>query len=141
MFKASIPEITDEELLKRYAKIKPVVTSEGKKYYLREFSLEELRNHSYLWDCSNDIRDEVPEGTLKEHKEYDFACLHTYGYHGLFKPSVAEVLSQIKDPECDFCKAFEIIEEPESAEDFYKDKLTSILFNNGFHVSTVRLYF
>ena len=61
----------------------------------------------------------------------DFVCLHRYGYYGLFKPSVGEVLSQIKEYDLPFIKAFEIIESPQTAADFHKDSFTSIAFDNG----------
>lgn len=70
----------------------------------------------------------------------DFYCLHSYGYYGLFKPTIKEVLSQISRYDLDFVKAFEAIEIPLTANDFYKNSFTSIAFENGYHVFTVRLY-
>lgn len=140
MFKVSIPKISDEEMMKRYEQIKPVITVNGKLHYLREFSLKEIRGISYLWNAEEDIREEVKEDELYVWEGHDFACLHGYGYPGFFKPSIGEVLSQLRDYEVPFIKAFEIIEEPQTASDFYKDKLTSIIFNEGYHISTVRLY-
>ena len=86
------------------------------------------------------MRDEVGKDELEVLEGRDFVCLHMYGYYGLFKPSVGEVLSQINEYDLPWVKAFEIIEKPETAEDFYKDSFTSIAFENGYHVSTVRLY-
>ncbi|MBR5227267.1 MAG: hypothetical protein IKV94_01340 [Clostridia bacterium] len=132
----SIPKITKEELLNRYEHIKPVVTVNGKLYYLREFTPKELSNLSYIWNISEDIREEVGEKELEILADKNFVCLHSYGYYGLFKPSIAEVLSQIKDYDIPFVSAFEIIESPKIS----KDSFSSIAFNNGYHVSTVRLY-
>lgn len=140
MFEVSIPKISDEEMMKRYKQIKPVITVNGKLHYLREFSLKEIRGNSYLWNAEEDIREEVKEDELYVWEGHDFACLHTYGYCGLFKPSIGEVLSQLIDYEVPCIKAFEIIEEPQTASDFYKDHLTSIIFKKRYHVSTVRLY-
>ena len=70
----------------------------------------------------------------------EFVCLHSYGYPGLFKPSIYEILAQIEEVDILMAQAFEIIDYPKVAEDFYKDSFTSIAFANGYHVSTVRLY-
>ena len=140
MFNVSIPKISDEELMKRYSHIKPVVNVKGKLHYLREFSLDEIKNNSYLWKKYEDVRDEVGKDELQIWSGHDFACLHTYGYPGLFKPSIGEVLSQIKDYDVNKVKAFEIIDYPKTKNDFYRNGLSTIIFDNGFHVSTVRLY-
>ena len=140
MFKMSIPEISDEEMKKRYEHIKPVITVNGKLHYLREFTFEELTGISYLWNRDEDVREEVKENELEVLEGRDFVCLHGYGYYGLFKPSIGEVLSQIKEYDIPLVKAFEIIESPETAADFHGDSFTSIAFDNGYNVSTVRLY-
>lgn len=140
MFNVSIPKISNAEIQKRYKLIKPVITVNGKLHYFREFSPKELSSYSYLWNISEDVRKEVGENELEILEGRDFICLHTYGYHGFFKPSIAEVLSQIKEHDIPLIKAFEIIESPQTSADFYKDSFTSIAFNQGYHVSTVRLY-
>ena len=85
-------------------------------------------------------QEEVGKNELEVWEGHDFVCLHTYGYYGIFKPSVGEVLAQIRERDVPIVKAFEIIESPQTADDFYKDSFTSIAFDNGYHVSTVRLY-
>lgn len=140
MFEVSIPKISDEEMMKRYKQIKPVITVNGKLHYFREFTLEELSGISYLWNRHEDVREEVGEDELEVLEGRDFVCLHSYRYYGFFKPSVGEVLFQIKEYDLPFIKAFEIIESPQTAADFHKDSFTSIAFDNGYHVSTVRLY-
>ena len=140
MFEVSIPKISDEEMMKRYEQIKPVITVNGKLHYFREFTLYELSGISYLWDRDKNVREEVGEDELEVLEGRDFVCLHGYGHYTLFKPSVGEVLSQIKESDLPFVKAFEIIESPQKASDFHKDSFTSIAFDNGYHVSTVRLY-
>ena len=140
MFEVSIPKISDEEMMKRYEQIKPVITVNGKLHYFREYTLEELSNMSYFFNRHEDVREEVGEDELEVLEGKDFVCLHSYGYYGLFKPSVGEVLSQIRKYDLPIIKAFEIIESPQTVADFHKDSFTSIAFNNGYHVSTVRLY-
>ena len=140
MFNVSIPEISDEELKKRYEQIKPVITVNGKLYYLRKFSFDELRSLNYIWNLDGDVRKKVGENRLKVLEDRDFICLHGYVYPGFFIPTIAEVLSQIKENDIPFVKAFEIIEKPQTSSDFYKNSFTAIAFDNGYHVSTVRLY-
>ena len=108
--------------------------------YFREYTLKELSSMSYLFNRNEDVREVVGEHELEVLEGRDFVCLHSYGYYGLFKPSIGEVLAQIKENDLPFAKAFEIIEGPQTAEDFYKNSFTSIAFDNGYHVSTVRLY-
>lgn len=95
MYNVSIPEITEEELKVRYKRIKPIVEIEGKKYLLREYTQEELREKSYIWDLEHDKRGEVNIDEYVPLVDYDFECIHKYGYYGFFKPSIAEVLAQI----------------------------------------------
>jgi len=130
--------IPKEEIVERYSRIKPVAKKDGKLYWLRPFDEGELFNISYLWD--DETEEQVQDGEIVPIPDKDFRCLHKYGYYGLFKPSVAEVLTQIDSKLLDTVVAFEIIDSPETAEDFYKDEFTSTAFNSGYHVSTVRLY-
>ena len=134
----SIPPISDEELMRRYLKIKPVAEIGDVKYWLRNYSISDMRNTSFFWTLVPDKREPVGE-SLSKHTHYDFQCLHTFGYHGFFKPSVAEVLAQIPE---DVLKqytidAFEIVARPTSCGDLsaYKKAM-----DQGFHVSVVRLY-
>ena len=140
MFKVSIPEISDDQLKKRYAQIKPIVdVGQDDKYWLKEFQFEELRTVAYTWDP--DRRGEpVGAHKLQPILDEDFACIIKYGYHGLFKPTIAEVLAQIDTPCIKLVRAFEIIEHPKSAEDFYKTPLHTAVFNASYHVAIVRLY-
>lgn len=137
MYNVSIPEITKEELLARYERIKPIVDIEGTKYFLREFTAEELSGQSYIWDKENDKREKVDMDLYIPMMEMDFECIHKYGYYAFFKPSIAEVLAQIPKHDVSFVNAFEIIEFPRTNEDFNKNK---IVFDSGFHISKVRLY-
>ena len=90
--KIEIPEINDKRLKELYQLLKPIVTIDEMKYLLREFTLQELRNQSYIWNRHEDKWDVIDPNKLETGD--DFLCLHTWGYYGLFKPSIAEVLSQ-----------------------------------------------
>ena len=138
MSEMHISWISREEIVERYSRIKPVAKKDGKLYWLRSFSEEELFDISYLWD--DETKNQVQDGEIVPIPDKDFRCLHKYGYYGLFKPSVAEVLTQIDSEILDIVVAFEIIDSPKTAEDFHRDKFTSTAFNSGYHVSIVRLY-
>lgn len=130
--------IKNDAIYARYHHIKPVVKKDGRLYWLRIFSYEELFDISYLWN--RETEKPVEEGEIVPIPGKDFRCLHKYGYYGLFKPSVAEVLTQIDPEVVDSVVAFEIIDSPKTNDDFYKDEFTTAAFNSGYHVSTVRLY-
>lgn len=133
--KLEIPEIDDKRLKELYQLLKPIVTIDEMKYLLREFTLQELRNQSYIWNRHEDKRDVVDPNKLETVD--DFLCLHTWGYYGLFKPSIAEVLSQVPENVIEQANTFEIIESPETREDVFKYKE---VIDNGFHLSKVRAY-
>ena len=133
--KLEIPEIDDKRLKELYHLLKPIVTIDEMKYLLREFTLQELRNQSYIWNRHEDKRDIVDSSRLETVD--DFLCLHTFGYYGLFKPSIAEVLSQAPESVIEQANTFEIIESPETREDVFKYKE---VIDNGFHLSKVRAY-
>lgn len=133
--KLEIPEIDDKRLKELYHLLKPIVTIDEMKYLLREFTLQELRNQSYIWNRHEDKRDIIDPNKLETVD--DFLCLHTWGYYGLFKPSIAEVLSQAPESVIEQANTFEIIESPETREDVFKYKE---VIDNGFHLSKVRAY-
>ena len=133
--KLEIPEINDKRLKELYQLLKPIVTIDEMKYLLREFTLQELRNQSYIWNRHEDKRDIIDPNKLETVD--DFLCLHTWGYYGLFKPSIAEVLSQAPESVIEQANTFEIIESPETREDVFKYKE---VIDNGFHLSKVRAY-
>lgn len=133
--KLEIPEIDDKRLKELYHLLKPIVTIDEMKYLLREFTLQELRNQSYIWNRDEDKRDIIDLSRLETVD--DFLCLHTWGYYGLFKPSIAEVLSQAPENVIAEANTFEIIESPETREDVFKYKE---VIDNGFHLSKVRAY-
>ena len=133
--KLIIPEINDERLLALYGFLKPIVTIDNVKYTLREFTEHELRHITYTWNRAEDKRDIVDTNSLEIVE--DFLCLHKYGYYGLFKPSIAEVLSQTPIDSIRYANLFEIVEQPETREDVFRYKS---VVDNGFHLSKVRTY-
>ena len=133
--KLVMPKVDDKKLAELYKTLKPIVTIDEVKYFLKEFTFEELRNQSYIWNRHEDIRDVVDPNRLETVE--DFLCLHEYGYYGLFKPSIAEVLSQVPEKTIEEANAFEIIELPKTRRDIFK---YPEVIDNGFHLSRVRSY-
>lgn len=136
MYNVSIPEISKEELLARYKRIKPIVEIEGENYFLREFTESELTDISYIWNKNENKREPV-NMDLFVPRGKNFECIHAYGHPALFKPSIAEVLAQIPERDVPYVDAFKIIESPKTSSDFAKNQ---IVFDNGFHISKVQLY-
>ena len=130
-----IPRISDEELMKRYSKIRPIVSIDGVKYFLRDYTLEKIKFTSYIWYVLEDKTEFADYDSSM--KVIDFKCLHTYGHPLMFNPSIAEVLSQIPDGNLEKVDAFEIIEEPQCLGELQFDESA---YEKGYHVSIVRLY-
>lgn len=130
--KLSIPKISNKLLNELANQVQPLVRDEHA--HLRTIHPVDLRNQSYLWD-PNFAGDPIPIEDLEVIGH--FRCLHTYGYHGMFKPSVAEVLCQIPVSLMEGAAWFEIVEQPKTAEDLHLEEKA---LNEGFHVSTVAVY-
>lgn len=126
-----IPKISDTRLKQLAKKIRPVVRgSNGTLHYIKPVNLKET---AFTWDP--DLAEETISPTLIA----TIRTLHTYGYHGFFKPSIAEVLAQIPLDLLDSVDAFET-HGPDTAEDFYQDEETTNAFNSGFHTAKTMLY-
>jgi hypothetical protein len=90
----------------------------------------DLKNVSFIWS---------PKPTKEARglkKLQVITTYHTYGYHGMFKPSIAEVLTQIPQDLTGRVVAFEV-KGPETAEDLNKHPVE---LNEGFHVAETTLY-
>lgn len=124
-----IPEITDERLAELVERIKPIVRwDNGDQYYIEPV---DPRGVAFTWD---------PTPTKKAMGLMpirDITTYHTFGYHGMFKPSIAEVLAMIPEDVIDEVVAFEIVELPETADDLNKNFEALI---DGYHVAKTRLY-
>ena len=84
-----IPEITDERLKELAIKIRPVYIYENELTWIEP--VKNLRRTAFSWDPSPG----APAENLE--KLTTIQTLHTFGYHGFFKPSVAEVLAQMPE--------------------------------------------
>lgn len=127
-----IPKISNAILHELAGRIKPVVSfmKDGvpTRYYIKEVSLSSV---AYTWDP---VKTEVAEEFVVLGQIITY---HTYGYYGFFKPSIAEVLSQIPEKYLGIVTAFEIVAQPQSADDL--NEHVAIL-NAGYHVAITQLY-
>ncbi len=128
-----LPHLTDDELLVRYKRIKPIVSYQELYYYLKRYNAQMMRNQSYIWNIKKDIREQVDMTDVKTLAE--FPCYHTYGYYGFFKPSIAEVLQQFPDDVLEEANAFYMTSTPENEYDL---GLQSEIVNAGCHRSAVK---
>ncbi len=124
----SIPRLDYDELRRRADAIKPLVRSDvGVLNYIEEPSLSQV---SFIWDpVVTDAAEGLEEVTR-------IVTLHTFGYAALFKPSIAEVLSQIPEDMLEQVKAFEIFG-PATADDLNAN-LEEL--QESFHVAITILY-
>lgn len=132
--KFEIPKMSNGDIAKWYATIKPIVKNGGKPTYLRELTDSELENVAYTWlhkpEDYGDFADFTKLSVLA-----DVKMLHGWEYYGFFKPSVGEVIRQIPEEYIQKVVAFEIIHGAIGMNTIFKAEL-----NAGFHVSIVRLY-
>lgn len=123
-----IPKISNERLAELLARIRPVVRQDGEPWYIKPV---DPRNIAYTWDPTptKKATDLVPLKTVR--------TLHTYGYHGMFKPSIAECLAQMPDDVAETAVAFEIVDSPQTADDLNREREA---LNEGFHVAQTTFY-
>lgn len=129
--KTKLNLLDDEKLEELNERIIPLI---GEKTCEDKFVLYDIKWTSYLWDEERFVK-KVDMSRLQSIAKVEM--LHKYSYYGLFKPSIAEVLSQIPEEYVDKTVAFKIIDRPMSSSDFGKHQKT---FNDGFHTSIVELY-
>lgn len=131
-----IPPMDEVELVSHYQHISPIVQKNGTSFFLRRLSTEQLSKKAYTWlNAETDYGEEVDYNKLEVMTTK--SMLHTFGYYGFFKPSVAEVIRQIPKELLDQTVAFEIVYQPKDAEELERAKDA---MNAGFHISAVRLY-
>ncbi len=127
--KLTITHVTDEELERRYEKIRPLAFKKEKLRWIDR--PKNLRTIAHLWD---------PQYLHKAKglaPVFKFRTLHTWAYYGFFKPTVAEVLEQIPEEWLGKVCGFTITEGPEDVDDLNTQKEA---LNAGFHVATTTLY-
>lgn len=122
-----IPPISDEELNRRAACIKPLVRQGD---VLHTITQPCLRTIAFTWSPA--FTGEAPA----VRKVATLTTYHTYSYYGFFKPTIAEVLAQIPAELVEQVDAFELIG-PEGVDDLNNHKQA---LNEGYHVAQAVLY-
>lgn len=128
-----IPELSDKELMERYHQIKPLVKYENDYYKLKKYSLRELKHNSFIWFNPEDLKSVVDLDNYDLLDEFD--CYHSFGYYGLFKPTIAEVLTQYPDELLKESNAFILCDYPKYDSDL---EANSDIFKAGYHESTIK---
>jgi hypothetical protein len=130
--------LTDERLLELARAIKPVYRLEptGELFFVKEpkkLNNEWLRYTAFLFDVKQGKK-AVGLKRLKTITTY-----HSFGYYGIFKPDISEVLAQLSAyPELiEEVVAFEITGAPKDSADLNKH---SEALNAGFHVAETTFY-
>lgn len=135
--KFEIPKMRNEDIAKWYEKIKPIVSNNGKPFWLMKLKQWEIFYTAYTWlDKKCDFSGEVSYSELSHLA--DVKMLHRYrAPYGYFRPTISEVISQIPHEMLSRVTAFEIIYSPSTPRDFevFNDE-----FHSGYHVFLVRLY-
>lgn len=103
--KYEISQMSDKDIAHLYENIRPIVKRDT---YLRKLSERELTHVAYTWLTEAIDYAEKVDFTKLSVLE-DIKMLHGYGYYGLFKPSVGEVIRQIPKDLLEKVVVFEII--------------------------------
>ncbi|MCL5006851.1 MAG: hypothetical protein M1153_01775 [Patescibacteria group bacterium] len=139
---AWIPKVPRGLILEFVKRIKPVVRmcrdplsgelkltwGEAALYYIAPV---DPFNRAYTWDPKPTSLADGLEPVC------DIQTYHSYGYYGIFKPSVAEVLAQIPPELRNAVRAFEIISRPMTVGDLNRNQAA---LSAGYHVAVTRLY-
>ena len=123
-----IPELTNKRLKELLAKIRPVVTRDGVKHFIKKCH---PRDVAFTWDPKLAALAPGLEPLC------EVRTLHRYGYYGLFKPSLAECLAFLPPSAEAEAVAFEIVDRPGDAADLNAE---SGALNAGCHVATTVFY-
>lgn len=124
----SIPEISDARLTELLQNIKPLIRVNPTGLHYIE--LCDPRKVAFTWDPTPTTSADglEPICTIR--------TLHTYGFYGFFKPSIAEVLAQIPEVLLAETVAFET-RGPHDCDDLGKEQAA---LNAGFHVAQTTLF-
>ena len=124
-------ELSDLELTELARKIQPIVRDEnGRCFFIKPV---DPRGVSFLWDPSFAEEADGPGGIVRHSTIY---TLHPFSYHGMFKPSIAEVLAMIPQHLYDKVIAFETTG-PDDASDLNRQRAA---MNASLHVAVTHLY-
>jgi hypothetical protein len=123
----NIPEISNERIREMLKTIRPLVKQDGKLHCIKWI---DTRKVAFTWAPVLDGEVRATEIVAK------IRTLHSFGYQGLFKPSIAEVLAQIPKELIDKVRGFSL-EGPRTADDLNREREA---LDEGFHVAITTLY-
>lgn len=123
----SIPKVPETDIRCRAKRIKPVIRTGEYQFYIKEV---DLFTQAFTWHPSLRFRAKGLAPLAKIH------TIHSYGYYGFFKPSIAEVLAQIPFEYLDDTVAFEV-HGPHTVYDLNEQK---DIVDGGFHLAVTTLY-
>ena len=122
-----VPKISDERVEEMGKIIKPLVVRKGQLCYIKPC---DPRKVAFSWDPK------VTKIARGLRKICEIPTYHTFGYYGMFKPSIAEVLAQIPEEFLNECSAF-ITKGPETIDDLHAQM---DVVNEGYHRAMTTLY-
>lgn len=123
-----VPVITDENLAELAERIKPVVKKGSALRYIEDVG---LRTVAFTWSPTLTKKAKGLEPIC------DITTYHSYGAPNMFKPSIAEVISQIPEKHLTDVVAFQITSSPDTVDDLNREIQA---LNAGYHVATTTLY-
>jgi len=83
-----IPSLSEKKLLERASRIKPVVRDKESLHFIKPVDIQSV---AFTW------APELTEDAEMLHEFHRIKTYHSFGYGGLFKPSIEEVLAQLPD--------------------------------------------
>lgn len=122
-----IPAISDERIRELSELVFATVRRDGQLHFIHPVH---PRNVAFTWSPDLAERAEGLEEIAR------IRTLHTYGYHGFFKPSIAEVYAQIPEYLLHEVVAFET-NGPDTVHDLNRERDA---LNAGYHVAETILY-
>ncbi len=123
-----IPEINKDYVREHATRIKPLLEQNQEVYHCKVKC--DYFSESYPWVAK-------PTGPANLKEIARIWTLHGYGYHGFFKPSIAEVIVQIPK-ELLLKTDFYLVRGPDTVDDL--NATSSYVFQKGVHVAQTILY-
>jgi hypothetical protein len=130
-----IPLISDERL-QELARIRPLIVRNGKRVYVTNTSLDDLKGIAFTWAEGKSV------GNVAKDLEsfHTIITYHTWAYYGFFKPTQAEVLAKLNQEFTN--EALQNVvaystQGPETSDDLNKNP---DVLNDGYHEAVTTLY-
>lgn len=125
----AVPAITSDEAERLFKTIKPIRIKGDKAFLITTKDL----NNSFLWNAEKESKPYKGDLYVLDRLH----TVHSYGYHGMFKPSITEVLAQIPKQ---YTYLKEVYFETVGPEDAHDLNLWIEHVHAGVHVARTVLY-